>query len=499
MDKLRLIFREYDIRGIAGKGFEPEAIAEYEKWYGPFPGVTITPDISRLIGRAYGSHLKVQGAKKVLVGYEVRPFADILKDEFVEGILDCGINVVDAGKTCTPFIYFLTSHLNFDGGVNITGSHNVYFFNGYKMLQKDSKPLYGEELLTLYDRIIHNNFKLVSVDTRGEKTIVDNSYEIYKKEVLPNFNLQKKLRVVIDCGNGTPGLFAKDFFESLGVDILEELFFDPDAKFPNHVPDPESAINMTFLIESVKRNNADIGIAFDADGDRVGFVDEKGNLIFADNVLMLLAKEFSSEHRGMKVLFDVKSSKRLEDILPELELIPLMHRTGHAPIKDTLRNDENIILGGELSGHFYFTKNYPKADDGFYAAATILELLSKTDKNFSELFDFIPKRVGTSEMKLPCSDLVKFSIIKNVTEELEKQFDVIKIDGARINFSETGWGLIRASNTSPYITVRVEGIDEAEVLKIKNIFADLLDPFSEIEDKLNRSIVADPNGRLGFV
>lgn len=498
-EKLKLIFREYDIRGIAGRDFEPEIVEEYEKWYGPFPGLTITPEVSRLIGRALGSHLKVNGGKKIIVGYEVRPNADILKDEFIEGLLDAGIDVDDADKVVTPFIYFLTDFLGYDGGVNITGSHNVYFYNGYKILQTNYLPLYGDELKLIYDRIVNEDFELVDRNERGKKGLVENPFEIYKKYFLEHNQVDKKLRVVIDCGNGTPGLFAKELFESLGVEIIEELYFEPDAKFPNHVPDPESPINMSELIRSVKENVADLGIGFDADGDRVGFVNEKGEYIFADDILLLLAKDISERKPGAKVLFDVKCSKLLISMLEEMNLKPVMHRTGHAPIKDTIRKNDDIVLGGEFACHFYFTENYPKADDGFWAAAQVLKIISKSNQTISELLDFIPKRVKTPEIKLPCVDEMKFKIVQEVKEELEQLYEIIDIDGVRVNFSETSWGLVRASNTSPYLTIRVEGENDKEVLKIKNIFADILEKHEEIGDKLDRNNPFSPTGVLGFV
>lgn len=499
LEKLRLVFRLYDIRGIAGKDFEPEAIEEYERWYGEFPGITITPEVSREIGRAYGSHLIEQGASKVLVGYEVRPFADILKDEFIEGILDTGVNVDDADKTTTPMIYFLTDHLKYDGGVNITGSHNVYFFNGYKIMQQNSKPLYGDELATLYDRIVEKDYHLADESKRGTKSMLENPFNTYKEYFLSNFNLERKLKLVIDCGNGTPGLFAKQLFEDLGVEILDELYFEPDAKFPNHVPDPESPTNMKDLMDSVKKHGADLGIAFDADGDRVGFINEKGEFIFADQMILLLSKELAERNKGKKILFDVKCTKILETMLPEFGLKPLMHRTGHAPIKDTMRKDDEIIFGGEVSGHYYFAENYPKADDGFWAAAKVIELLSKTDKPISDLLKFIPDRVRTPEIKLPCEDKVKFDVVRKVVEEFKESYDVIEIDGARVNFSETSWGLVRASNTSPYLTLRFEAETEEEVLKIKNIFADILEEFDEVHDKLDRTKPYSLTGKLGYV
>lgn len=499
VDPLSLVFREYDIRGIAGEEFDEDAIKEYEKWYGDFPGVTITPENSREIGRAYGTHLRSQNARKVLVGFEIRPYSNILKDQFIEGITETGIDVHDASEMCTPFIYFLTAELEYDGGVIITGSHNVYFFNGYKILQKNGRPLYGKELHTLYDRIQNHDYDLVDTSKKGKKFKLENGYEIYSSEVLKKVKIDKPLRVCLDCGNGTPGMFVMDFFKRLGVEVVEALYIEPNAKFPNHVPNPESDLYLGDLIKSVKNHKADIGIAFDADGDRVGFIDEKGNYIDSDKILMLFAKHLAPKNQGKTILYDIKSSGVIPEVLENFGLKSLIHRTGHGPIKDTLRNDPNIILGGELSGHFYFTQDYPKADDGFFAAAKMIELLSNENKPLSELIKFIPKRVATPELKIPVEDEHKFMIVDEVKNILSRDYEVITIDGVRAQFNEYSWGLIRCSNTSPYLSIRIESKTEKEVLKYKKMFKEILDKYPEIDDHLNERVVRDRKGKLGYV
>lgn len=497
MQVTQTIFREYDIRGIAGVQFEPELIAEYEKWYGKFPGINITPEVSQAIGKAYGTYLRRQGGKRVLVGYEFRPYGDVLRDEFVKGILATGVNVDTADKTATPFIYYLTAKLDYDGGVNITGSHNIYFYNGYKIMGRNTLPVYGEELQKIYQMVISDDYELSS--TPGTLGKLDQAYEKYRDYVKTSVHLKHPLKVVVDTGNGTPGMYIVDFLETIGANVVKGLFLEPDAHFPNHVPDPESPKNMIFLQKAVVEVGADVGVALDADGDRAGFVNEKGEMISADDVLLLLSRDIAKRFPGKEVLFDVKSSQLMEEMLPQFGLKPVMHRTGHAPIKDMLRKDTNIVLGGEVSGHFYFVENYVRADDGFYAIAQVLRVLSEQDKSFSEVMNFIPKRVRTPEIKLPCKDEVKFAIVDKVRETLLKKYTGNTMDGVRINFTDKSWGLVRASNTSPYLTVRVEGMTDAEVLHIKNELADVLDQFSEIEEKLNRSEVASPTGKLGFL
>lgn len=495
------IFREYDIRGIAGAKFDEKLVAEYEKWYGPFPGLTLDLDTCREIGRAYGTMIAREGGSQVVVGYENRPDADKLKASFIEGVRDAGVNVYDADNTITPFIYFITAHQKFDGGVNITGSHNVYFYNGFKMMRKDTMPLFGKDLQEMRKMIEDESYTLVPEDQRGKLNNLLNLYSIYKEYLLEHIKLgNRKLRVIVDTGNGTPGKFIVDLLESLGVEVVKGLYLEPDPFFPNHTPDPESPKNMVDLIKAVKEGkNIDLGIAFDADGDRVGFIDDKGEFVFADDVLMILSRDVLSRNPGKKVLFDVKSSGNLIPWIKQHGGEPLMHKTGHAPIKATMRLDEEVILGGEVSGHMYFAENYYRIDDSFWAAAQVLRILSNTGKMFSEILAELPKSVRSPEIKLPCTDEVKFGVIKGVIDQLREKYEISEIDGARVSFPDGSWGLVRASNTSPYLTIRVEGPTVESVLKVKNILADVLDPVAEIKDKLSRTEVASPTGTLGFV
>ncbi len=496
------IFRLYDIRGIAGRKFSQDEIAKYELWYGKFPGITLTPKAAFNIGRGYGTMIRralrqAQGKlARVVIGYEIRPFGKVLKDSFTKGVLSSGCNVLDAGVSLTPIVYFATAFLGLDGGVNITGSHNVYFYNGFKMMKRGVWPLYGEELQKMRKMIEKGDF--LNAENGEGKLEAVNVNKIYSDYVLKNIRLKRSLRVVMDTGNGSAGLFAPKLFRQLGCKVIG-LYTKPDATFPNHTPDPEAPQNMEDLGRKVVKSGADLGIGFDADGDRMGVVDERGKFVSADLLLLLFAKDALSRNPGRKVLFDVKCSKLLEELVPKFGGVPLMHQTGHAPIKETLRRDSDIILGGEVSGHFYFVENYFKIDDGLYSAARLLEIFSRRKDTFSSLFKEFPERVRTPEIKLPCSDEAKFEVAGKIKAALAKKFSIIDIDGARINFSKTGWGLVRASNTSPYLTIRVEGIDDEEVLKVKNILADELEKFEEVGDKLNRFKTAVLEGKLGWV
>ena len=500
MEVNKYIFREYDIRGIAGVPgveFESKVVGEYEKWYGSFPGITIDPKVSNLIGKAYGTIIKREGGRQIVVGYEVRPYAEELKKAFIDGVRTTGVDVVDVGKTTTPLVYFLTAYCQYDGGVNITGSHNVYFYNGFKMVKRDAFPLFGDELWRMRQMIVEEDFEIG--ERRGRVERLTGAYEIYKRYVNQHLKLKRGLRIVVDCGNGTAGLFARDFFESIGCRVVGGLYLEPNAYFPNHPPDPEAPCNLEDLGREVRKSGADLGLAFDADGDRVGFVDEKGHFVFADEILLLLARDVLGRHKGKKILFDVKCSQLLLEMIPQFGGRALMHRTGHAPIKATLRKDPKIILGGEISGHFYFREDYFGIDDGFWAGANVLRLLSGFAGPFSAMFAFIPRRVRTPEIKLPCEDRVKFKIVEKIAEELAQNYKVIGLDGARVMFDDVSWGLIRASNTSPYLTLRFESVSPKKVIEMKNVVADILERYPEVRDRLDRENVYSLKGKLGYV
>ncbi len=490
----KTIFREYDIRGVAGSEFSPKALAEYEKWYGKFPGITITLEAAEAIGRAYGTLIRRDGGRRVVVGHEIRPFADELNEAFIKGVCRTGCEVTDLGRAVTPLVYFTTAHANYDGGVNITGSHNVYFFNGFKLMRKGAVPIFGVELQEMRKMIEEESY----IEEAGGSITSADPFPAYKKYFLEHLHLARKVKIVLDCGNGSGGLFAPELYRELGCEVID-LFSEPDASFPNHVADPEDPENLRFLIAKVREVGADFGIGLDADADRAGFVTEKGDFIDADLALLVLAKDVLSRHSGKKILYDVKCTRLLETLVPTYGGVPLMHRTGHAPIKATLHKDQDIILGGENSGHFYFVEDYFRIDDGMLAGGRMIDLYARQSKPFSELFASIPKTVRTPELKLPCADTEKFSIIEKIREALEKKYTVITIDGARIRMSDTSWGLIRASNTSPYLTIRVEADTEEEVIHIKNILADELEKFSAIGDRLNRTAVATRTGKLGWV
>lgn len=488
------IFREYDIRGIAGTEFTEKAMAEYERWYGPFPGVTITLEVAEAIGRAYGTFIRRGGGREVVIGHEIRPFADELTNAFISGVRKTGCNITDLGVSLTPIVYFTTAYRHFDGGVNVTGSHNVYFFNGFKLMKRGVWPLFGGELQEMREMIEREEF---TADTEGEYKKSE-GYETYKEYFLNHIKLGRKFRVVIDGGNGSAGIFVPDLFRSLGCEVIE-LYTEPDASFPHHTPDPQYSQFMADLEKKVKESGADLGIGLDADGDRAGFVSDVGEFLEADIATLIFAKDVLLRFPGKKILYTVKSSQLLEELIPLYGGVPLMHRNGHAPIKETMRKDPDIIFAGEDTAHFFFVEDYFKIDDGLFAAGKMLELLARQNTTLSQLTEDIPKRVRTPEIKLPCPDEEKFRVVEDIVKSLSRRFPSVTLDGIRIQVSKTGWGLIRPSNTSPYLSVRAEGESESEVLKIKNILADELEKFSAITDRLNRNGVATLTGKLGWV
>lgn len=489
------IFREYDIRGVIDTGFSEKAIEEYEKWYGKFPGITIRREDAEAIGKAYGTMIVRAGGARVVVGHEIRPGADMLTEAFVAGVRSTGCTVVDLGVSLTPIVYFTIAHGKYDGGVNITGSHNVYFYNGFKLMKKDVWPLFSQELQAMRMLIEKEDFIKAEKPTALETF---DAFSVYSDYLLSHIKLARPLKIVMDCGNGSAGVFAPELFKKLGCEVIG-LYIDSDSTFPNHIPDPEQRQFYGELQRLVVSEKADLGIAFDADGDRVGFVDERGEFIEADEALLIFARATLSRNKGKKILYDVKCSQIFEELIPQFGGIPFMHRTGHGPIKETMRKDNEIIFAGETSGHFYFVEDYYKIDDGLWAAARMLEILAATSDPASHLSTGFPRRVRTPEFKLSCADGVKFDIVKIIQESLSKRYEVITLDGVRIKVSRTGWGLIRASNTSPYLTVKIEGETEEEVVHIKKILAEELEKHAGVEEKLDTSVVARLGGKLGWV
>ena len=436
------IFRAYDVRGRVGDD--------------------VNPDVFRLVGTAYGTLIRRRGGRAIAVGQDNRASSDDLKAAFVAGTRAAGLDVVDVGLTPTPLLYFATAHWRLDGGANITGSHNPVEYNGVKMVHPGAAPLTEEEIQSLRAMIEVGDFEA----GRGTLTTRTPRAE-YLDTVARLVRPARPLKVVVDAGNGVAGPWAPDVLRRLGCEVVE-LYCESDGTFPNHLPDPEDAENVRDLQARVLNVGADLGLAYDGDADRVGVIDERGRRHEADVILALLARDLLVRHPGAKVVFDVKCSQALVDDIVQHGGVPVMWKTGHSHLKRKMRED-GILLGGEVSGHMFFAEGYYGVDDGILASAKIVEIAARTAAPVSTLFDSVPHRCATPELKAPCPDAEKFRIIDELVSELRRRYETIDIDGARVLFPGGGWGLVRASNTNPYLTLRFEAHTEGEVAEMKRV------------------------------
>ena len=429
------IFRAYDIRGIFGKD--------------------LTGEISNKIGRAFGTYLK-DGT--VAVGKDNRLSSPTLRDSLIDGLISSGIDVIDIGTVPTPLLYFSIFKLNTDGGVMITGSHNPPEYNGFKLC-KGTDTLYGDEIQEIKKIIDSGEFKREE-GKLTEKNIIDDYIGDVKKKI----TVKRKLKVVIDAGNGTAGIVAPILFRELGCDVIE-LNCKLDGNFPSHHPDPTIDEYLGELIAIVKEKNADFGVAYDGDADRAGFVDDNGDIIRGDQALILFSREILEKRKNSKIVFEVKCSQALIEDIKEHGGIPIMYKTGHSFIKKKIK-DEDSPLAGEMSGHFYFRDNYYGYDDGIFASARMAQLLSKSKEKASELLAKVPKYYSTPEIRIDCPEDLKFKIVDEITKKFKKTNEVITVDGARIQFKD-GWGLVRASNTQPALILRFEAKTQNRLEEIK--------------------------------
>ena len=440
MQVTKSIFREYDIRGIY-----PEEINE---------------DVINQIAKAISIKCEQENVSKICVGRDGRLSGESLLSSLSSSLSDYGVSVENIGLVTTPLLYFAAKNNKFKSGVMITGSHNPKNYNGIKLVIND-KPVSGSEIYKLIHE--HKN----TSDASGKITFVDVK-EKYISEVLKNIKLEgsKKIKVVIDCGNGAAGCIAPKLFKDLGCEVIE-LYSKVDGNFPNHHPDPGKIENLKELIAKVKASKADLGLAFDGDGDRVGLITDKGDVVFPDKILMMLSEEILKKEKG-SIIFDVKCSNALPEIIKKSGGNPIMSPTGHFHIKNGIK-EHNPLLAGEMSGHIFFNDKWYGFDDGHYSGARIIELISLKNNSISNLNDRLPKLYSTPELNINVTDENKFKIIKDFSSQCSLEGEKITIDGLRINFLN-GWGLIRASNTTPKLVMRFEG-DSMEALNdIQNNF-----------------------------
>lgn len=438
----RQIFREYDVRGIVN--------------------IDLTDETVYLLGRGFGTYLKQRGLKSVVIGGDARMSTPRFKKFFSNGLLDCGCEVIDVAILATPVLYFAIDQLKTDAGVMITGSHNPPDYNGFKM-NVGLTSIYGDDILEIYDIIQRNAF----IEGAGQHSSKPGMVKIYQDYLVDNLKIARPVKVVVDAGNGAGGPILPDILRRLGCDVVE-LYCDMDGTFPNHHPDPTVEEYMQDLIKTVQTTKAEVGIGLDGDADRIGVIDEKGNMLFGDQILTIFAREFLKEYPGEKVVADVKCSKNLFDDIAKHNGIPVMYKTGHSLLKKKMKED-NIKLGGEMSGHIFFHDRYFGFDDAMYAAGRFAEILAKSEKKASELLADQPKMYNTPELRVDCTEDNKFEIVERVKNHFqEKGYDVNDIDGMRITFPD-GWGLVRASNTQPVLVTRFEATTEERLKEIKEL------------------------------
>ena len=445
----KLIFREYDIRGIYNED--------------------INEEISYLIARAFASEMNKKGLNKTLLAYDNRVSSLVIEKSVLKGLLDSGITVYRLGLSSTPMCYFATNYFNVNCSMMITASHNPKEYNGFKFSYNGIHNAFGDDVRAIYKTIEEEDF------VNGTGKIIDCDIEKeYINLLTDKIKLgDRKIKVVYDCGNGTTSIIADKIFERLNVEKIP-LFNVSDGNFPNHHPDPCVEENLQVLKEKVIEYQADLGIGFDGDGDRVGVVDEKGNMIDADKYMVIMWRYLFDKVNKKEAFFDVKCSKVLEDELIKLNIKPNCCRTGNSYTRK-ISYDGDYPLGGELSGHIYFRDKFPGYDDGVYAGIRLIERLSHTDKPLSTLLDGVNKYYSTKELKLKVDDTKKFEIINKVKEYcLSKNYDILTIDGVKVKFND-GFALVRASNTGPNITMRYEASTEARLEEISNEFNQLLD------------------------
>jgi len=432
------IFREYDIRGVVEKDLSPEVV--------------------KRLGQGYATYLSRFRKKKIVVGRDGRLSSPSLRDSLIQGLLAGGMEIIDIGVCPTPVFYFSLFHFDQEGGIMITGSHNPPEFNGFKVCVS-KETIYGEEIQNLRRIIEEGNF-------------VQGSGTITYKEIIPtyqdylwqNIRLQRKIKIVIDSGNGTAGAVAPKIFRTLGCEV-EELYSEIDGRFPNHHPDPTIPENMKDLITKVKETGAEVGFGYDGDADRIGVVDHLGNIIWGDQLLILFARDILKKNPGATIISEVKCSQNLYEDIARHGGRGIMWKAGHSLLKSKMKA-EKALLGGEMSGHIFFADRYFGYDDAIYASGRLLEILSQTEKRIPELFSDLPKTYSTPEIRVDCPDEIKFNLVEKVRDSFRQEYPIVDVDGVRIIFPD-GWGLVRASNTQPVLVLRFEARSSERLKEIR--------------------------------
>jgi phosphomannomutase/phosphoglucomutase len=436
------IFREYDIRGLAEKDFDA--------------------GFARRLGEVVGGLVRERGGKRVAVGRDCRASSDPYGAAAIDGLLSTGLHVYDIGVCPTPLLYFSLFHLDLDGGIQVTASHNPSEYNGFKVcLGKET--LYGAQIQDLRTRMEQREPRKSGGGKRESYAIIPP----YQKHLLGNVpSLARPLKVVIDAGNGVGGPVAPPIFRRLGCEVWE-IACVPDGSFPLHHPDPTVPENLEWLIRKVKEERADVGIAYDGDADRIGVVDEKGTILWGDELLILFARDVLKSHPGAVVISEVKCSQRLFDDIARHGGVPVMWKAGHSLIKAKMK-ETRALLAGEMSGHMFFADRYFGYDDAIYASLRLIELVARLGKPLSALMADLPKSFSTPEIRVDCADERKFEIAEKAKEFFRRHYPIVDVDGVRVQFPE-GWGLIRASNTQPALVLRFEATSDEKLREYRQI------------------------------
>ena len=446
------IFRAYDIRGVVS--------------------TQLTPDVVRQVGQAFGSECLQRGMTKAVVARDGRVSGPELVAALTDGITSTGIDVIDIGMVPTPVLYFATHHLETGTGVMVTGSHNPPEYNGLKMMVEGG-ALFGDGITGLYERITSNNLTTGS-GTRSEADVM----EAYLDRILGDINIKRPMRIAYDCGNGVAGVCAPQLFDRLGCESVA-LFTDVDGTFPNHHPDPAKEANLVDIKKAVADNQLEIGLAFDGDGDRVGVIDNNGAIIWPDRQMILYSQDVLSRKPGARIIYDVKCSKLLPEAIRAAGGEPEMYKTGHSFIKKRMK-ETGAELGGEMSGHIFFKERWYGFDDALYSAARLLEILSADPRPASEIFGAIPDSVNTPEINIKFAvDGAHHDFMKEFVEKSDfNGANITTIDGLRADF-DNGWGLVRASNTTPSLVIRFEADSEAAIAEIQQRFSSAMKAVDE--------------------
>ena len=440
------MFREYDIRGIAGKDMSEADVV--------------------LIGKGIGTFLNQNNCSRITVGRDCRISSDSYANRLIEGLISTGCRVTDIGVCPTPVLYFSIHHLGQEGGVMVTASHNPGEYNGFKMCL-GSGSIHGEDIQRIRNIIENKTF----VRAGGGNLAFADVLPAYQAFVQENITIEKRLRIAVDAGNGTAGVVAVPIMKTMNLEV-HGIYCEMDGTFPNHEADPTVLRNMKDLISLVKEKKLDVGIGYDGDGDRIGVVDENGDIVYGDKLMILFSREILARKPGATFISEVKCSQTLYDDIEKNGGRPIMWKTGHSLIKKKMK-EEGAELAGEMSGHMFFADRYLGYDDATYASCRLLEILSRTDKPLSALLSDIPKTFTTPEIRVECPDDRKFAVVKNITAYFKDRYKVIDIDGVRVLFGD-GWGLVRASNTQPALVLRFEAESQSRLWEIQALVESVL-------------------------